>query len=86
MRSVLKPSNEVLAGPRLCSRSMRSERVFQSLDQRGIDGALDHGVAVIADTVGMELNVGVAEHFASLAARAVPRLSESIACIPLPVR
>jgi hypothetical protein len=38
------------------------QRLLQPLDQIRIGGALDYGVSVIADFVGMELNVGVRQH------------------------
>ena len=50
------------------------QRLLQSLDQSGIGGALDHRVSVVADLVGMQLNVGVRQHFDLPAGAVFPRL------------
>jgi hypothetical protein len=37
--------------------------LLQSFDQFGRSRALDHGISVVADPLGMGLNLGVIKHF-----------------------
>jgi hypothetical protein len=38
------------------------QRARQAIDQLAARGLIDHGVAVVADTIGVRLDVGVCRH------------------------